>query len=192
MIIYKATCIINDKIYIGQTKNKLEQRKNEHEYDAFHKFFETHFHNSLRKYGIEKFKWSVIEECKTKIELNNREIYWINYYNSSNKKIGYNITKGGSGGDTYTNNPNYDDICNRKSISMLGKNKGKDNGINKIGVKEQISNSVKLLWQNVEYRNKQIKSRKNIKRKKLTNKQKKNIADSIRLWHIKRKLLKQQ
>lgn len=43
--------------------------------------------------------------------LNQREIYWIEYYDSTNKDKGYNITKGGTGGQTHDvsgkNNPMY-------------------------------------------------------------------------------------
>ena len=46
------------------------------------------------KYGIENFSFEVIEECE-KEKLNDREIYWISFYNSNNKNNGYNLTNGG-------------------------------------------------------------------------------------------------
>jgi group I intron endonuclease len=55
---------------------------------------EYKFHRAIRKYGAENFTLSVIEECE-KDKLDEREIYWINYYNSYYS--GYNSTKGGSG-----------------------------------------------------------------------------------------------
>ena len=49
----------------------------------------------MRKYGIENFTFEIIEECSQE-QLNEREIYWISYYDSFNKEKGYNMTPGGS------------------------------------------------------------------------------------------------
>ena len=49
----------------------------------------------MRKYGIENFTIEVIEEVADEQSLNEREIYWIEYYNSYGH--GYNATKGGDG-----------------------------------------------------------------------------------------------
>ena len=53
----------------------------------------------MNKYGINNFSFEIIEECK-KNELSEKEKYWINYYNSISPN-GYNLTKGGDGGNTY-------------------------------------------------------------------------------------------
>lgn len=93
--IYKITNTINGKCYIGQSVNiekrwivhkRVYNNPNAHEYDY-------HIYRAFRKYGIEQFKFEVIEECSI-ADLNQREIYWINYYNSY--KDGYNQTSGGS------------------------------------------------------------------------------------------------
>jgi len=49
---------------------------------------------ALRKHGIENFTWEVLESCQTVDELNKREIYYINLFNSYNR--GYNMTEGGN------------------------------------------------------------------------------------------------
>ena len=54
----------------------------------------TNLYQAMRKYGIENFSFEVIEECLPE-ELNEREIYWIDYYDSFNKEKGYNMTPGG-------------------------------------------------------------------------------------------------
>lgn len=96
MIIYKATCLINKKNYIGQTSQTLQQRINQHNYKAFNTKDNSHFHNAIRKYGIENFKYEIIESnIKTQEELNAREKYWIQYFNSF--YAGYNSTIGGDG-----------------------------------------------------------------------------------------------
>lgn len=99
--IYKITCIINNKIYIGQTTKNINVRFNEHCRDS--KKFDYPLYRSMRKYGIENFIIELIEECSIN-ELNDRECYWIKFYDSvawHNK--GYNATLGGDG-------------CHRKDI----------------------------------------------------------------------------
>lgn len=93
MIIYKVTNLINNKIYIGQTKHTLHKRKKEHQKKT--KNFRGVFKQALNKYGFENFKWEVIEFCNNIDELNEREIFWIDYYDSINKEKGYNLIKGG-------------------------------------------------------------------------------------------------
>jgi len=80
--IYKTTNILNDKIYIGQT---IYDNSN---YYGSGKYLKT----AIKKYGIENFKKEIIDECDFD-ELNDREIYWIDFYDSI--KNGYNISKGG-------------------------------------------------------------------------------------------------
>lgn len=101
MIIYKITNQINGKVYIGQTINSLEKRFNRHKQDALSGRLDTHFARALRKYGVNNFIAEIIENVETQEKLNEREHYWINYYNSC--KEGYNETDSilKSGGNTY-------------------------------------------------------------------------------------------
>lgn len=95
-IIYKVTNTINNKVYIGQTIKTLNERKYYHYYRAKNEpeITRTHFINAIRKYGENVFIWEQIDSANSKEELNEKEQYWINYYNSIN--YGYNIQKGGS------------------------------------------------------------------------------------------------
>lgn len=102
-LIYKVTCKITNKIYIGQTITPLKQRKNCHIWAARNKISKTeHFHNAIRKYGENEFVWEVIEIIETQTikerqdVLNEREIYYISKYDSY--KSGYNTTPGGHSG----------------------------------------------------------------------------------------------
>ena len=52
-------------------------------------------HRAIKKYGKSNFTVEVIEEIDS-ANLNDRERYWIKYYNSYNN--GYNSTKGGQDG----------------------------------------------------------------------------------------------
>lgn len=97
-IIYKATNLINGKVYIGKTTMPFAQRKSKHKYNAFKEdgdAYEYHFYRAIRKYGWDNFKWEIIDEADTKEELNEKEVFWIEYYDSYYN--GYNMTKGGDG-----------------------------------------------------------------------------------------------
>jgi group I intron endonuclease len=89
MYIYKTINLTNNKIYIGQTS------KNNEDYFGSGPIILK----AIKKYGKQNFKKEILEECKTKEETNSKEIYWINFYNSTNRMIGYNISKGGNGGN---------------------------------------------------------------------------------------------
>lgn len=91
--IYKITNLVNNKIYIGQTITGITNRWKGHLY----KTGCVLLHNAICKYGKENFKIEVIEYCNEE-SLNEREVYWIAYYKSNNKKYGYNILKGGNNG----------------------------------------------------------------------------------------------
>lgn len=88
--IYKITNLINNKIYIGQTICSLKRRWNKHIHDGGC----VYLHSAILKYGKENFKMEEIEYV-LKEQLDEREIYWIKYYNSTNKEVGYNLLPGG-------------------------------------------------------------------------------------------------
>lgn len=92
--IYKYTNNLNGLVYIGQAKN-LQRRKYAHS-SAYKNpsasEYNNQLHTAMRKYGIENFTFEVVEQCKIE-ELNEREKYWIAFYNSYKK--GYNGTEGG-------------------------------------------------------------------------------------------------
>lgn len=99
MIIYKVTNKSNGKIYIGQTTLTLSERRASHERESKNKYRKTvYFHNALLKYGFDSFEWCEIDSAETQEELDEKEIYWISYYNSTNKEKGYNLKSGGLGG----------------------------------------------------------------------------------------------
>jgi group I intron endonuclease len=89
MIIYKTTNKLNGKIYIGQDRNN-----NPTYYGSGKKI-----QRAIKKYGKENFVKEILEECIDENHLNEREIYWIEYFNSRNRNIGYNISEGGKEGD---------------------------------------------------------------------------------------------
>ena len=92
MLIYKVTNNINGKVYIGQTRRKLLDRKRRHLRDAKNGS-NVQFHCALRKYGEDNFSWEVICFAKDKDTLNELENYYISKYDSINS--GYNMVDGG-------------------------------------------------------------------------------------------------
>lgn len=95
--IYKIYNTLTGKCYIGQSIN-VPRRWTEHIYHAkhFNKEKEKNkLYLALNKYGLDNFEFSLIENCPSEISLDEREIYWISYYNSF--VDGYNSTKGGQG-----------------------------------------------------------------------------------------------
>ena len=101
MWIYKITNIQNNKVYIGQSIRPIEQRFKRHINDAINNKLDTHFARAIRKYGKDSFQIEIIDTAQTQEELNQKEQYWINYYNSIEE--GYNETDAISkcGGNTY-------------------------------------------------------------------------------------------
>ena len=91
--IYKITNDINGKSYIGKTEFSIEKRFKKHCQDAFRERNEKRpLYSAMRKYGIEHFHIEQIEETNNP---NEREIYWIEFYQTYS--FGYNATKGGEG-----------------------------------------------------------------------------------------------
>ena len=101
MWIYKITNIQNNKVYIGQTIRPIQDRFHRHITDALNNILDTHFARAIRKYGKDNFIIEQIDQAQTQDELNKKEQYWIQYYNSV--QTGYNETDAISkcGGNTY-------------------------------------------------------------------------------------------
>ena len=92
--IYIIRNTINSKVYIGQTKVSLKLRFQNH-LSAARNGKDYVIGKAIRKYGEENFYIELLEECTIE-ELNEREKYWISYFNSTNNKFGYNISIGGN------------------------------------------------------------------------------------------------
>ena len=96
-LVYKITNTLNGKVYIGQTVRKLKIRMNDH-YAAANKKRKTAISHAISKYGKTAFAVEQIDQALTKDELDKKEIYWMDFYRSQQKKCGYNIKDGGSAG----------------------------------------------------------------------------------------------
>lgn len=90
--IYRAENTISKKSYIGQTKRDVQIRWWEH--CVKEKGIDTILTRAIKKYGEDCWDVTVLEECADN-ELDEREKYWIKYYDSY--RNGYNATLGGQG-----------------------------------------------------------------------------------------------
>lgn len=96
--IYKIVNLVNNKVYVGQS-NWINKRIGVHKrFLRANKHCNVHLQNAYNKYGEQNFIFDVIEYC-SEDKLNEREQYWINYYDSY--KNGYNMTLGGDGSRGY-------------------------------------------------------------------------------------------
>ena len=94
-IIYIIKNRLNDKVYIGQTTTDIKTRFNQHCKNSTLKSRHYKLYNAIKKYGKEKFYIEILEQGVDINKLDEREIYYIEKYNSYLK--GYNSTKGGDG-----------------------------------------------------------------------------------------------
>lgn len=95
--IYKITNKLNGKIYIGQTIQNVKERFYQHcATKCDEAVLKMSIHKAILKYGKENFTLEILEEIDS-IFLNEREKYWIQYFDSYNK--GYNETIGGQDGN---------------------------------------------------------------------------------------------
>lgn len=96
--IYKITCLNNNKVYVGQTRQTIARRWSQHKRNS--KINNTPLYTAIRKYGLESFVVSTVKtvSCKTLEELkqilNQKEIYYCNKLNALHPK-GYTLVAGG-------------------------------------------------------------------------------------------------
>ena len=121
--IYKITNTINSKSYIGQTIQNVKERFYQHcATKCSQAILNMVIHKAINKYGKSNFTIEVIEEVES-TNLNDREKYWIRYYNSYNN--GYNSTEGGQDGIKLFKNLDTESIVREyksgKSLREIGR-----------------------------------------------------------------------
>lgn len=116
--IYKITNIINNKCYIGQTRDykarfqghKLQLRKNIHD--------NPYLQYAWNKYGENAFTFEVLEYAE---DYNERERYYIKLYNSTDAKYGYNILEGGENPPVRAHSMlSFDDVKEIQNMFLAG------------------------------------------------------------------------
>ena len=114
--IYKIINKINNKIYIGQSINLIERFKQHRR--SLNKYFKYPLYNAFRKYGIENFEFSIIEEVINIRDLDAREQYWLDHYQSYLPEKGYNLSPTASSTKGYKST-----LETREKMSLVRKGK---------------------------------------------------------------------
>lgn len=134
--IYKITNLVNGKCYIGQAKDCYD-RFSEHRSASRcpkDKAYNFNIHKAMRKYGINNFSFEIIEKC-SKEELNEKEQYWVSYFDSY--RNGYNSTIGGQA--IYSELISKEHILkSTKILEELNKNQKNENHPRAKLTKEQV------------------------------------------------------
>lgn len=87
------------RIYVGQSVNIYKRWSLYRILDCKK---QTLLYNSLKKYGINKHKFEILEQCSPE-ELNQKEIYYIELYQCFNSKYGLNLREGGGSSGKMSN-----------------------------------------------------------------------------------------
>ena len=153
--IYKITNILNNKIYIGQTVKTVEKRFQQHKNNSNKPYFsQIVLYKAFNKYGIENFSCEIVEMVENE-KLDEREKYWIEYYDSYFN--GYNSTLGGRA--TQLHNWDIDDIIEKyqelKSARKVALELGCDHstidrilnekGVPRFSMAQQLSKKVEII-----------------------------------------------
>lgn len=88
--VYLITNWKNGKVYVGSSVN-IKERWTEHKRllnKGIH--HSAHLQNAWKKFGGESFLWEVLE-VMSNFTLISREQYWIDAFDSANRKYGYNV-----------------------------------------------------------------------------------------------------
>ena len=97
--IYMIRNKINNKIYVGKSKNimlRIRQHRNDLSKPVRQwKRCNEHFFNAWHKYGSINFEYKIIEICNL-AKTSERELYWIETLNTCDKNHGYNLRKDSS------------------------------------------------------------------------------------------------
>ena len=91
--IYIIRNTVNSKVYIGQTRVNVEQRWREHLRHA--QYGDQLINRAMKKYGTDKFYVETLEICDIDA-IDEREMYYIDLYDSTDKSKGYNVSIGGN------------------------------------------------------------------------------------------------
>tara|TARA_R110000765_G_scaffold351504_1_gene441507 strand:+ start:1341 stop:2027 length:687 start_codon:yes stop_codon:yes gene_type:complete len=93
--VYCTTNLINGKKYIG---SKIASGKK----PEFYLGSSVPLKRAVEKYGVSNFKREILEEVKLREDLDDAEVFWLNYFPIEGNYMFYNIKACGWGGDTFS------------------------------------------------------------------------------------------
>lgn len=110
MVVYMTTNLINGKKYIGRDS------KNNPKYLGSGPGIKK----ALSKYGELNFEKVILEVCKSKYHLIEREEYWLNYYDAGNNPMFYNMNNFSTGGSLFSGRKHTKLSRQKMSESRMG------------------------------------------------------------------------
>ena len=85
----------NGKIYVGQSI-EYKKRFAQHKSDLNGGYHDNpHLQSAWNKYGEDSFEFNLLEPCDDEM-MNENEVWWIDYFDSTNRDKGYNMESGGN------------------------------------------------------------------------------------------------
>lgn len=112
--IYKHQCLDNGKVYIGQTCQDVQRRWR----DGQGYLKSPRFYSAILNHGWKNFSHEILEDNLTAEQANDREKFWIKYYDSTNPEKGYNLTVGG---DSHLYNDESKEKMSHSAIERFSK-----------------------------------------------------------------------
>lgn len=89
--IYLIRNIINNKVYVGQTRNFTNRKRSHFKELGIGRHYNKYLQRSFNKYGSNNFEFEIIERCPIDF-LNQKERFWIKKYKSEYNEYGYNAS----------------------------------------------------------------------------------------------------
>lgn len=133
--VYMTINKINNKKYIGRKK-----------YANHYKSYlgsGSVIKEEIKKHGRDNFYRTILENCNSEEELNEKEKYWIDYFNATQNNEFYNLANGGIGGDTYSNLPKEQLDLIKQKLNHENENNPMFNKKHTKKTKQKISNKLK-------------------------------------------------
>lgn len=90
MVVYCIENKLDNKKYVGITKNRLKSRLSGHR-ARYKKGYKTAIYDAIRTFGEQNFNIYILEECNSIEQLVESELKWINVLKSATYQNGYNI-----------------------------------------------------------------------------------------------------
>ena len=130
MVVYLAINKINNKGYVGITNQTYKARWGQHKRESKKENPKCVFQKALKKYGIENFEWSFLQNNLSKEDAKKWEKMWIKLLGTHITEYGYNVSWGGDLGT-----PHSEETKKKMSNRLMGRPRPDISAANKKQIK---------------------------------------------------------